>query len=73
MKTAEEVLREHVGSIFTYQEIDAWQPMLSRCMKAYAKEALEEAAKAGVIYTGDPIQYAEIDKRYIQKLITDLK
>jgi hypothetical protein len=74
MRTAEEILFEkhfHCPSdsldmIVSYSDaIEA--------MKLFAKEALEEAQKAGVIYTGDPIEYAEIDKKFIQRIIDDLK
>lgn len=49
MKTAIEIIRETTGAVFTYQEIDAWEPMLTKAMKEFAKmhvkAALEDASK----------------------------
>ena len=65
-----EEFREEISSD---REIKETLNSIQEAMKAYAKEALEEAKKAGVIYTGDPIDYAKIDKKFIQRIIDNLK
>jgi hypothetical protein len=70
MKTASEILIEHIA--LTELGHVKFSHIIA-AMKAYAKQVLEEAAKVGVINTGDPIQYSQADKKYILNLINELK
>ncbi len=78
-----EIIVKTTGAVFARQEIDAWEPMLTKAMKEYARQVLDYAAEKATTTIviepndqpsssfGDDIAYV-VDKQSILKIKDEL-